>query len=152
MTAPDHWHPVLCITMLRDSPAGVRLHGQNIVLFRAEHGQIGALPDCCPHRRMRLSCERVVDHRLQCAYHGWRFDHNGTGESPGTPKLQVQLPSYKTRECHGAVRVKPAGSPATFPSLDIESYCRMCSLEHEIKAPLERVLNSERIERIYRGR
>jgi phenylpropionate dioxygenase-like ring-hydroxylating dioxygenase large terminal subunit len=142
MSPLDHWHPVLCSHMLRDRPVGVRLHGRNIVLFRAEQGQIGALPDCCPHRRMRLSCGRVVDHRLQCAYHGWKFDHKGNGESPGTPKLQAHIPAYEAMERYGAVWLKPAGSAADFPPFAIDGYYLMCTLGHEIEAPLELVLDN----------
>lgn len=66
MAAIDHWHPVLSSKALREQPVAVRLAGHNIVLFRGEDGKIGALEDCCPHRRMRLSCGSVVNHRLQC--------------------------------------------------------------------------------------
>ena len=60
MAVLDHWHPVLCSSQLGRQPVGVRLHGKELVLFRAEGGQIGALEDRCPHRRMRLSAGKVV--------------------------------------------------------------------------------------------
>jgi phenylpropionate dioxygenase-like ring-hydroxylating dioxygenase large terminal subunit len=142
MTPLAHWHPVLCSKMLRHRPVGVRLHGENIVLFRADHGQIGALPDCCPHRRMRLSFGRVVAHRLQCAYHGWTFDRNGNGESPGAPKLQAYTAPYETTERHGAVWVKASDAQAIFPPFDVDGYYHICTLGHEIKAPLELVLDN----------
>jgi phenylpropionate dioxygenase-like ring-hydroxylating dioxygenase large terminal subunit len=142
MTALDHWHPVLCGNLLRDRPVGVRLHGKNIVLFRAEHGQIGALPDCCPHRRMRLSFGQVVGHRLQCAYHGWKFDRNGSGESPGTPRLHAHTAPYDSSERHGAVWVKSYGARAVFPPFNVDGYHHICTLQHEIKAPLELVVDN----------
>jgi phenylpropionate dioxygenase-like ring-hydroxylating dioxygenase large terminal subunit len=142
MSLLDHWHPVLCSRELRDRPASVRLHGKNLVLFRAEDGKIGALDDCCPHRRMRLSYGTVVNRRLQCAYHGWTFDRQGAGESPGTPKLHAHTPPYDTTEGHGAIWVKSAGSAATFPSFDVAGHFHLCTLWHDIKAPLEVVLDN----------
>jgi phenylpropionate dioxygenase-like ring-hydroxylating dioxygenase large terminal subunit len=128
--------------MLRDRPVGIRLQGKNLVLFRTEDRQIGALADCCPHRRMRLSFGRVVDHRLQCAYHGWKFDRHGVGESPGTPKLHAQTLSYETTEKHGAVWVRASGSQALFPRFEIDGYYHVCTLGHDIKAPLELVVDN----------
>jgi phenylpropionate dioxygenase-like ring-hydroxylating dioxygenase large terminal subunit len=142
MTPLDHWHPVLCSRALRDRPVGVRLHGKGIVLFRAEQQQIGALAECCPHRRMRLSFGRVVDHRLQCAYHGWHFDRHGAGESPGTPKLHAQAESYEAIEKHGAIWVRASGSEASFPRFDIDGWYNVCTMSHEIKSPLELVVDN----------
>jgi phenylpropionate dioxygenase-like ring-hydroxylating dioxygenase large terminal subunit len=138
----DHWHPVLGSTKLRDQPVGVRLHGKNIVLFRGAAGEIGALEDCCPHRRMRLSLGKVVNHRLQCAYHGWTFDHRGAGESPGTPKLHACAARFDAQERHGAVWVKSCDSDPLFPPFAVEGYYHLCTLEHRVKAPLELVVDN----------
>jgi phenylpropionate dioxygenase-like ring-hydroxylating dioxygenase large terminal subunit len=142
MTPLDHWHPVLCSNVLRHCPVAVRLQGKNIVLFRAEAGQIGALPDCCPHRRMRLSQGQVVGHRLRCAYHGWSFDRCGHGESPGTPKLQAYTSSYEATERHGAIWLRAGEAQAIFPPFHVDGYLHVCTLAHEIRAPLELVLDN----------
>lgn len=142
MSPLDHWHPVLCSKKLSNGPVGVRLHGKNLVLFRADDGKIGALDDCCPHRRMRLSLGKVVDGQLQCAYHGWRFDRLGAGESPGTPKLHAYTPPYDTTEGNGAIWVRSAGSSAVFPVFDVDGYYPIGTLWHAIKAPLELVLDN----------
>ena len=55
LRALNHWHPILPARQLRRRPVAVRLHGTDIVLFRTTSGQIGALEDRCPHRRMKLS-------------------------------------------------------------------------------------------------
>src|SRR5438270_13996617 len=106
----DHWHPVLRSKDLRNKPVAVRLCGKDLVLFRAADGKIGALDDCCPHRRMRLSRGKVVNHRLQCTYHGWSYNRCGHGESPGTPKLHANAACYEACEKHGAVWVKPGAA------------------------------------------
>lgn len=58
-------------------PLARRLHGEGLVLFRSPQGQAVALPDRCPHRNIRLSRGKICKGRLQCAYHGWEFDHMG---------------------------------------------------------------------------
>ena len=96
MTVLDHWHPVLSSKKLKDQPVGVRLHGRDIVLFRGANGQVGALDDCCPHRRMRLSLGKVVDNRLQCMYHGWTFDGQGQCVAELTEGPDSRLPGKVT--------------------------------------------------------
>jgi nitrite reductase/ring-hydroxylating ferredoxin subunit len=142
MAELDHWHPVLLSDRLRGRPVGVRLAGREIVLFRGRDGRVGALEDICPHRRMRLSLGCVVGGRLQCRYHGWTYDADGNGESPGTPKLHAQAAGYDVCEAHGAVWVKSRDSAPTFPRFDVDGYLPMCTLQHRVKAPLELVLDN----------
>jgi len=142
MTALDHWHPVLLSEKLRNKPVGVRVAGQEIVLFRGEKGCIGALKDRCPHRRMRLSMGTVVKRRLQCMYHGWSFDCQGAGESPGSPKLFAQAGKFDAVEKHGAIWVKSADSTPVFPPVETDGYYNVCNLQHTVKAPLELVLDN----------
>jgi phenylpropionate dioxygenase-like ring-hydroxylating dioxygenase large terminal subunit len=136
----NHWHPILSASQLRRDPIAVRLHGTDIVLFRTASGQIGALENSCPHRRMKLSMGKVIDDRLQCLYHGWTFDCIGAGQSPGTPKLHAEARRYDALERHGVIWVKSAASQPEFPpfpSLEADGYYHLCNLHHEIKAPLE---------------
>jgi phenylpropionate dioxygenase-like ring-hydroxylating dioxygenase large terminal subunit len=142
MAVFDHWHPILCSHKLRKCPVAVRLHGRDLVLFRGDDGQIGALEDCCPHRRMRLSLGKVAGGRLQCPYHGWTFDCSGAGESPGTPKLHACAARFDAVEKHGAVWVKPFHARPVFPAFDVNGYFQVGTLLHRVKAPLELVLDN----------
>jgi phenylpropionate dioxygenase-like ring-hydroxylating dioxygenase large terminal subunit len=143
MAILDHWHPVLLSKELPNHrPVGVRLAGNEIVIFRGEQGKIGALEDRCPHRRMRLSLGKVVDRRLQCTYHGWTFNCEGMGESPATPKLHAQAPSYEAMERHGAIWVKARDAEPAFPHFDVAGYFNVCTLHHQVKAPLELALDN----------
>jgi len=138
----DHWHPVLLSQRLNNKPVGVCVGGQTLVLFREPGRQIGALQDMCPHRRMRLSGGRVVSGRLECPYHGWTFDAKGCGESPGTPKLQAQIPRFDVCEAYDVVWVKAQGAGATFPAFEVAGYQHMCTLEHRMRGPLELALDN----------
>lgn len=142
MSLLKHWHPVLLSSDLRKKPVGVRVGGQNIVLWRTPSGQLGALEDYCPHRRMTLSLGRVAGEKLLCLYHGWTYDCKGAGESPATPKLYACAKNYDVVEKHGALWVKdPAADPA-FPPFEIDGYYNVCNLHHRVKAPLELVVDN----------
>ena len=144
MSALDHWHPIVLSRELGRRPLGVRLAGQQLVLFRTASGAVGALTDVCPHRRMRLSVGRVIGDRLQCCYHGWTFGCDGSGESPGTPKLRTRAASFETRDSHGLVWVKAVGSSASFPDFDgrDRGFVPMATLRHDVDAPLEVVVDN----------
>jgi phenylpropionate dioxygenase-like ring-hydroxylating dioxygenase large terminal subunit len=136
----DHWHPILPANQLRRRPVAVRLHATNLVLFRAASGEIGALEDCCPHRRMKLSLGQVMGDRLQCPYHGWTFDCRGAGESPATPKMHALARPFEATERLGVIWVKSVESQPVFPrfpTLAADGYFHLCTLHHEVKAPLE---------------
>ncbi|MEO7244705.1 MAG: aromatic ring-hydroxylating dioxygenase subunit alpha [Rubrivivax sp.] len=75
------WHPVAdAAAVAGGAPLAVRVLGEDLVLWRsgASAAEVAAFTDRCPHRGARLSLGRVVDGgQLQCAYHGWCFDHAG---------------------------------------------------------------------------
>ena len=130
MAEIDHWHPVYSSRLLKDKPVPVRLAGRNLVLFRTTSGQVGALVDQCPHRRMRLSAGSVQGNKLRCRYHGWTYTCDGQGESPGTPKLHACAESYEAVDRFGAIWVKPRTAAATFPHFDVDGYYHLCTLFH----------------------
>jgi phenylpropionate dioxygenase-like ring-hydroxylating dioxygenase large terminal subunit len=141
----DHWHPVLSAKELRQKPVAVRLHGTDMVLFRAGSGQVGALTDRCPHRRMKLSLGCVINDRLQCKYHGWTYDCQGNGESPGTPKLHATAQAYHVVEKLGVIWVKSAESQPEFPrfpTLADDGFFHLATLHHRVQAPLEVTLDN----------
>ncbi|MBM3521517.1 MAG: aromatic ring-hydroxylating dioxygenase subunit alpha [Alphaproteobacteria bacterium] len=55
----------------------VRLLGEDIVLYRTPAGEIGALEDACPHRKLPLSKGTLQGDRIVCGYHGLTFDRRG---------------------------------------------------------------------------
>jgi phenylpropionate dioxygenase-like ring-hydroxylating dioxygenase large terminal subunit len=54
-----------------------RCMDEPIVLFRDADGQVAALYDRCPHRAVPLSQGKVLNHAIECAYHGFQFDRTG---------------------------------------------------------------------------
>jgi phenylpropionate dioxygenase-like ring-hydroxylating dioxygenase large terminal subunit len=142
MAMIDHWHPVLTSNELGDKPVGIQVGGHSIVVYRARGGTLSALADECPHRRLRLSLGEVVGERLRCRYHGWTFDCEGQGESPGTPKLQACVTAYHAVEKFGAIWLKPKNSAAQFPCIEAPGYLFICTLRHRTPSPLELALDN----------
>lgn len=74
-----HWYPVAFERDLRrDAPSAFALFGEAMVAFRGADGAWFCGPDRCPHRAARLSEGSLRDGRLECLYHGWQFESDGS--------------------------------------------------------------------------
>ena len=84
------WHPVArSADVVEGVPLQVELLGEHWCVLRL-NGQLAAFPDQCPHRLSPLSAGSVIDGMLQCAYHGYRDEMDGTclkipAQSPSLP-------------------------------------------------------------------
>jgi phenylpropionate dioxygenase-like ring-hydroxylating dioxygenase large terminal subunit len=77
----QQWYPVSWVSDLpRSQPHQVSLLDQTYAVVMDGTSFVTAYVDQCPHRAAVLSEGRYVKstRRLQCAYHGWSFDANGT--------------------------------------------------------------------------
>lgn len=114
--APDCWYAVARSDEVADRPVGVELWGEAIVLYRDRQGQVRALEDRCPHRFVKLSAGAVCGDRLECAYHGWQFDGDGTCAEVPYLAADQKLPTcrvrvYPVRDRDGFVWVWPGAVP-----------------------------------------
>jgi phenylpropionate dioxygenase-like ring-hydroxylating dioxygenase large terminal subunit len=81
-----------------------RILDEWIALFRDENGKAVGFEDRCLHRCARLSKGRVTAGRLQCAYHGWTYNGQGSvvfapSEGPAGPKsAHRRARSFQVRE------------------------------------------------------
>lgn len=73
----NHWYLLSTREELTTAPVGMRVLGEDLVLWRDGKGCPTIMTDYCPHRGARLSLGNVVGGELQCWYHSWRFDHAG---------------------------------------------------------------------------
>ncbi len=108
------WWPVaLAGEVLVGEPRAVELLGVHWVLVRTGDA-LAAFVDECPHRLLPLSAGRLCGAVLQCAYHGWQFDLDGTcvaipSQEPATPispKARLRAPAGVT-ERYGVVWLAP---------------------------------------------
>jgi phenylpropionate dioxygenase-like ring-hydroxylating dioxygenase large terminal subunit len=138
----DHWYPIYLSRRLGKKPVAVKRLNRDLVLFRAGSGAVGVLPDCCPHRGMRLSNGRVKAGQLVCPYHGWCFDASGLGQSPGSPKLHVQTPCFEVAEHRGVVWIKNPGGAGVLPPLTFDGYEPLYTAYFPMKAPVEALMEN----------
>jgi nitrite reductase/ring-hydroxylating ferredoxin subunit len=123
----SYWQPVALVEELAGPRPckGVRLLGQDLVLFRDEQGRYGLLDRDCPHRGADLSFGRLEGGGLRCAFHGWLFDVEGRClETPAEPEdstlcQRVRQRSYPVAEKGGILfAYLGAGAPPAFPRFD----------------------------------
>ncbi len=127
MATSSWWASALCESVNNVKPLAVTCGGEELVLFRNAEGQVFALEDRCPHRRVPLSLGCVVGSGLQCGYHGWTFD-GASGACTAIPNLSAseRVPqrhaarAFVAKESNGFVHVWVGdGEPdATLPSAD----------------------------------
>lgn len=128
------WFPVARARDVGTTPVAVSAGGRPYVVVRVRPGgEVSAFPPRCPHRLVPLETASVVEGRLQCPAHGWRFDGEGRcAEIPslgadGTPPPRADLPvPWAVEERHGWVWLapertsssppRPAGTPSPEPA------------------------------------
>ncbi len=94
-----YWQPVAMAKSVTDRPHATRILGEDLVVFRDGAGRLGVLHKHCSHRGASLEFGRIAERGIQCCYHGWHFDIDGTIlETPGEPPGST----IKDRICHGA--------------------------------------------------
>lgn len=81
----NFWYPMACSDELAAEPLRVRANCLDFVLFRDSAGTAHCLANTCPHRGGSLAGGTVREDRIQCPYHGWRFD--GDGQCRKIPSL-----------------------------------------------------------------
>jgi phenylpropionate dioxygenase-like ring-hydroxylating dioxygenase large terminal subunit len=122
-----YWQPVALADELQGTRPikGVKLLGQDFVVFRDEQGKYGLLDRDCPHRGADLAFGRLENGGLRCAFHGWLFDTDGRClETPAEPVgstfcQRIRQGAYPVVERNGIVfAFLGAGEPPAFPAFD----------------------------------
>lgn len=113
-----YWMPLVAsVELPPGAVTGVRLFGEDLVLFRSGGGQLGLLAERCPHRgtSLREGCVDAVG--IRCPYHGWRYGPAGDClEIPGErdPELtdRARARAYRAQELGGLVFAYLGPEPA----------------------------------------
>ncbi len=84
--------------------------GKDVVVWRAENGEIAAWDNRCPHRGMALSHGFVRGNTLACLYHGWHYGSSGRcSYIPAHPELDppatIHARQYSISEQGGVIWV-----------------------------------------------
>jgi 5,5'-dehydrodivanillate O-demethylase len=92
-----YWMPVGAVAEFeKTSVRGVRLLGEDLVLFRDRRGEFGLIDRHCPHRRADMVNGFIEDRGLRCGYHGWLFDP--TGRCLAQPYEDLAHPDARFRD------------------------------------------------------
>ncbi|MFP5320127.1 MAG: Rieske 2Fe-2S domain-containing protein [Acidimicrobiia bacterium] len=147
------WHVACLSSELRAKPLARTVAGTPLVLFRDGTGRPASLLDRCPHRNVPLSCGTVRAGQLECCYHGWRFDGEGTcrlvpGLTSDADRRARRATTYPAAEQDGFVWVAATPDdgppPFRFPHVDDAAYTtvrRSAVLEAGLHACLENTLD-----------
>ncbi|WP_428245342.1 Rieske 2Fe-2S domain-containing protein [Ferrovibrio sp.] len=103
------WFPVALATELHaERPLGIDFLDGRIVAYREPGGTVVAFSAYCPHVGADLSAGRIVDGRIQCAFHHWEYDATGKCVKTGIgdrPPPRACLFKFPTRERYGIIWV-----------------------------------------------
>jgi phenylpropionate dioxygenase-like ring-hydroxylating dioxygenase large terminal subunit len=123
----EAWYYALPSRRLRRRVVVAKLMlGEPILIGRDEAGVPFALRDLCPHRGMPLSAGHFDGQKIECCYHGWRFDTRGQctlipslvpGQSftPG----HIRTRRYPAREVQGNIWLFFGEDPAAAPEIPV---------------------------------
>ena len=83
------WQPVALSRQLSEkdgAPVRVQIMGEDLIVFRNSHGELGLVDAKCPHRGANLFFGRNEECGIRCVFHGWKFDIDGLPmELPNVP-------------------------------------------------------------------
>jgi len=122
-----YWQPIALSEELPQGGAPLRVNvlGEELVLFRDDHGQPGLLGLHCSHRGTDLSYGRIENGGLRCIYHGWLYDVCGRIiEQPGEPggganRDQIRHRAHPCRESGGVIfTYMGPGEPPLLPDYE----------------------------------
>jgi phthalate 4,5-dioxygenase oxygenase subunit len=122
-----YWQPIALSEELPPggAPLRVKVLGEELVLFRDDHGQPGLLGMHCSHRGTDLSYGRIENGGLRCIYHGWLYDVCGRIiEQPGEPggganRDQIKHRAHPCRESGGVIfAYMGPGEPPLLPDYE----------------------------------
>jgi aminopyrrolnitrin oxygenase len=75
---PTSWYFVCPVNRLDQGPFALKILGKDLVFFKTEKGDIGALDARCSHLGANLSQGDVVGETIRCPFHHWQFNIAGT--------------------------------------------------------------------------
>ena len=163
--AKKYWYVACLSSELKKKPIQVQLWDTPIVLFRDLEGKVQALLDRCSHRNVPLSDGKCINGRVQCPYHGWEFD--GEGSCRKIPALVKELenstrnvPSFPVRELQGHIWIftstesAPNHEPFLFPKMEDAGYTTImyqADFNGSIHATAENILDVPHTAFLHKG-
>lgn len=117
----NDWHAVAFSKDIEDGKlVPTRLLGEDLVIWR-HHGQVRVWKDLCIHRGAQLSKGWVVDDRVVCPYHGWRYDCDARcvfipAQPETPPPLKARAFPHRVEERYGFIWASLGDPPHEVPA------------------------------------
>jgi len=74
----NQWYVILESSEVKSKkPIKITRLNETMVVWRDESGKVCCIADRCCHRGASLSCGKLIDGKLECAFHGFLFDGEG---------------------------------------------------------------------------
>lgn len=108
MFLKNAWYVAAWGEEIDESLQQVIVLGEKICVRRNLEGEVIALEDACPHRKLPLSMGRVRGDDIECGYHGLTFDCAGRCvKAPGAGRIpsDARVRTYPVHERYGLVWV-----------------------------------------------
>ena len=126
MFLKNAWYVAAQSDAIGKSLTSLKILGEDILFYRNTIGDVVALEDACPHRKLPLSMGRLLGDTVQCGYHGLTFDCSG--RCVNAPPQPVQpMPSPAEQKLMNQVSC----SLSLSLSLSLSSLC-ICLLTYRI--------------------
>ncbi|MEM9520354.1 MAG: Rieske 2Fe-2S domain-containing protein [Actinomycetota bacterium] len=112
------WFPIAdCFDAIPRHVVRASLHGQELVVWRADDGTVNVWENRCLHRGVRLSIGTNDGAELVCRYHAWRYANRSGGctyipaHPADAPARTVHCSTYPVVERHGLIWTTLASEP-----------------------------------------
>ncbi|KAJ3321548.1 hypothetical protein HDV06_004084 [Boothiomyces sp. JEL0866] len=126
------WYPIFPSDEITSkAPTGFHILGDPIVLYRDPQTCLAvAFADKCAHRSAPLSVGQIMDGKLECRYHGWQYEIDGTCSKIPSLLEDRKIPAnarvrkYPTYEIDGWVWIWPGNveDSLSFPKPSFPTY------------------------------
>lgn len=100
------WYVAAWSNEINNSLKQILVLGEKICIYRSGSGDVVALEDACPHRKLPLSKGRIKGNHIECGYHGLMFDCNGQCvRAPGGGQIPeaAKVHSYPVHEKYNLI-------------------------------------------------
>jgi 5,5'-dehydrodivanillate O-demethylase len=105
-----YWHPVATLPDLeRERVMGVRILGEDLVLYKSRRDEIGLIAERCAHRSVSLAYGIPSDDGLRCEYHGWVYGADGRCLEQPFEEMEHQNANFKDKISIPAYPVQTMG-------------------------------------------
>ncbi len=93
-----YWHPVATLPDIeREQVMGVRILGEDLVLYKTRKGEMGLIQQRCPHRSASLAYGIPAENGLRCEYHGWVYSPEGCCVEQPFEEMDHENANFKDR-------------------------------------------------------